>query len=101
VSLYYGWIEAGGIRCCYHGWVFDVSGRCIEQPGEPTGSTFKDRIQLKPYPTRELGGMIWAFMGSGEPPELPNYHFLVRDDGERTFSGYVRECNYIQQLENA
>lgn len=100
-SLDYGWIEAGGIRCCYHGWVFDVNGNCLEQPGEPAGSTFKDRIKLKAYPVRELGGMIWAYMGQGAPPELPNYHFLVRDDGERTFSSYVRECNYIQQVENA
>ena len=100
-SLDYGWIEAGGIRCCYHGWVFDVNGRCLEQPGEPPGSNFKDKITLKAYPARELGGMIWAYMGSGQPPVLPNYHFLVRDDGERNFSGYVRECNYMQQLENA
>ena len=100
-SLDYGWIEAGGIRCCYHGWVFDVTGRCLEQPGEPADSNFKDKIRLKAYTVRELGGMIWAFMGQGEPPELPNYHFLVRDDGEREFSSYVRECNYMQQVENA
>jgi 5,5'-dehydrodivanillate O-demethylase oxygenase subunit len=100
-SLDYGWIEAGGIRCCYHGWVFDVNGRCLEQPGEPPDSVLKDKIKLKAYPVRELGGMIWAYMGTGEPPELPNYHFLMRDDGERDLSGYVRECNYMQQLENA
>jgi 5,5'-dehydrodivanillate O-demethylase len=100
-SLDYGWIEAGGIRCCYHGWVFDVNGRCLEQPAEPPDSAFKDKIKLKAYPVRELGGMIWGYMGTGQPPELPNYHFLVRDDGERDFSGYVRECNYMQQLENA
>ena len=100
-SLDYGWIEAGGIRCCYHGWVFDVTGRCLEQPGEPADSNFKDKIRLKAYTVRELGGMIWAFMGQGEPPELPNYHFLVRDDGERTFTSYIRECNYMQQVENA
>jgi 5,5'-dehydrodivanillate O-demethylase len=100
-SLDYGWIEAGGIRCCYHGWVFDVYGRCLEQPGEPAESNFKDKISLKAYPVRELGGMIWAYMGSVAPPELPNYHFLLRDDGERDFSSYVRECNYMQQLENA
>jgi 5,5'-dehydrodivanillate O-demethylase len=100
-SLDYGWIEGGGIRCCYHGWVFDVQGRCLEQPGEPAGSNFKEKICLKAYPVRELGGMIWAYMGSGDPPELPNYHFLVRDDGERTFSSYVRDCNYMQQVENA
>ena len=51
-SLEYGWIEAGGIRCCYHGWVYDVTGRCIEQPGELAGSNFKDKIKLKAYPTR-------------------------------------------------
>jgi 5,5'-dehydrodivanillate O-demethylase len=100
-SLDYGWIEAGGIRCCYHGWVFDVNGRCLEQPGEPPASGFKEKIWLKAYPVREMGGMLWAYLGSGQPPELPNYHFLVRDDGERSFSGYVRECNYMQQLENA
>jgi len=100
-SLDYGWIEAGGIRCCYHGWVFDVTGRCLEQPGEPADSNFKDKIRLKAYPIRELGGMIWAYMGAGAVPELPNYHFLVRDDGERQFSSYVRDCNYMQQLENA
>jgi 5,5'-dehydrodivanillate O-demethylase len=100
-SLDYGWIEAGGIRCCYHGWVFDVTGRCLEQPGEPADSNFKDKIRLKAYPVRELGGMIWAYMGAGAVPELPNYHFLVRDDGERQFSSYVRDCNYMQQLENA
>ncbi len=100
-SLDYGWIEAGGIRCCYHGWVFDVTGRCLEQPGEPADSNFKDKIRLKAYPVRELGGMIWAYMGQGAAPELPNYHFLLRDDGERVFSSYIRECNYIQQVENA
>lgn len=100
-SLEYGWIEAGGLRCCYHGWVYDVDGRCIEQPGEPPGSDFKNKIKLKSYPVRELGGMIWAYLGTGAPPELNNYHFLMREDGERVYTGYVRECNYLQQLENA
>lgn len=100
-SLEYGWIEGGGVRCCYHGWVYDVNGRCIEQPAEPEGSTFKDKIRLKAYPVREVGGLIWAYMGSGEPPEFPRYDFLVREDGERAYSGYHRECNYLQQLENA
>ena len=49
-SLEYGWIEAGGIRCCYHGWVYDVTGRCIEQPGEPAGSNFKDKDQAQSLP---------------------------------------------------
>src|SRR5262249_55115622 len=56
-------IEAGGIRCCYHGWVFDVNGRCLEQPGELPASSFKDKIRLKAYPVRELGGMLWSYLG--------------------------------------
>jgi 5,5'-dehydrodivanillate O-demethylase oxygenase subunit len=99
-SLEYGWIEGGGLRCCYHGWVFDVGGRCLEQPGEPPGSTFKDKIRLKAYPVRELGGIVWAYMGLGEPPSLPRYDFLVRKDGERTFAGYLRACNFMNQLDN-
>ncbi len=99
-SLEYGWIEAGGIRCCYHGWVFDVTGRCIEQPGEPAGRSFKDKVKLKAYPTREQGGIVWAYMGPGEAPPFPRYDFLVREDGERILSGYLRECNFMNQLDN-
>lgn len=100
-SLEYGWIEGGGLRCCYHGWVYDIHGRCIEQPGEPEGSNFKDKIKLKSYPVREQGGVAFAYMGAGEPPELPNYDFLVREDGERIHHGYFRDVNFLQQLENA
>ncbi len=99
-SLEYGWIEGGGIRCCYHGWVYDVTGRCIEQPGEPAESTFKDKIKLKAYPTHEHGGIVWAYMGPGEPPPFPRYDFLVREDGERTLNSYLRECNFMNQLDN-
>ena len=99
-SLEYGWIEGGGLRCCYHGWVFDVGGRCLEQPGEPPGSAFKEKIRLTAYPVRELGGLVWAYMGAGDPPSLPRYDFLVREDGERTFAGYLRACNFMNQLDN-
>jgi 5,5'-dehydrodivanillate O-demethylase oxygenase subunit len=99
-SLEYGWIEGGGLRCCYHGWVFDVAGRCIEQPGEPEGSNFKDKIKLKARPIREIGGLVFAYMGAGEPPPFPRYDFLLREDGTRTFAGYLRECNFLNQLDN-
>jgi len=62
-SLEYGWIEGGGLRCCYHGWVFDVGGRCIEQPGEPAGSNFKDKVKLRAYPilkSAALCSLIWG-----------------------------------------
>ena len=58
VSLAYGIPEEDGLRCCYHGWMFDRAGRCLEMPGEPASSTFKDRIRITAYPVTELGGLI-------------------------------------------
>ena len=55
-DLSYGRIEDGGLRCLYHGWLFDIGGRCLEQPGEPAGSTFKDRVRQRAYPVQEAGG---------------------------------------------
>ena len=70
VDLSYGRIEDGGLRCLYHGWLFARDGRCLEQPGEPAGSTFKDRIRHTAYPTHEANGLIFAYFGPGElPPE--------------------------------
>src|SRR5215203_2221433 len=57
-DLSYGRVEGGGLRCLYHGWLYDLSGRCIDQPGEPADSTFKDRIRHRAYPCREVGDFI-------------------------------------------
>src|SRR5437764_7957030 len=57
-DLSYGRCEAGGLRCLYHGWLYDAAGRCLEQPGEPAGSTFKDRVRHPAYPCREAGPFI-------------------------------------------
>src|SRR5262245_23648323 len=65
-SLHYGFLEDGCIRCPYHGWKYDAAGRCVEQPFEPPGSTYKDRIQHPAYPVEELGGLLFAYLG---PPE--------------------------------
>src|SRR5580700_8340434 len=62
-SLYYGIPQADGIRCPYHGWKFDRTGACTDQPNEPEGSAFKDKVATAGYPVRELGGMLWAYLG--------------------------------------
>jgi len=101
-SLGYGRVEAGGIRCPFHGWLYDVEGRCLEQPAEPEGSTFKDRVRHLAYPCEELGGLIFAYMGPPEKvPLLPRYEFLVREDGTRTTSFYPINSNYLQNVEGA
>jgi phenylpropionate dioxygenase-like ring-hydroxylating dioxygenase large terminal subunit len=91
-SLYYGKVDDDGIRCCYHGWQFDVEGHCLDQPCEPGGGVGKDRIRQPWYPLEERYGMVFAYMG---PPEkksvLPHWDVLEHlDDGESIFvHGYT------------
>ena len=57
-SLEFGHIEDGGLRCCYHGWLYDVDGRVLEQPGEPPDSSFKERLSQRAYKVQELAGIV-------------------------------------------
>jgi phenylpropionate dioxygenase-like ring-hydroxylating dioxygenase large terminal subunit len=94
-SLEFGLIGEKGIRCCYHGWLFDVDGTILETPGEPADSTLKDRLFHGAYPVHENVGLVFAYMG---PPEkrpafprldtydLPGYKLIAR-------APTVWECN--------
>jgi phenylpropionate dioxygenase-like ring-hydroxylating dioxygenase large terminal subunit len=95
-DLSYGRLEDGGLRCIYHGWLYDVSGRCLEQPGEPAGSTFHERIGQTAYPCVEVGGLIMTYMGPGEPPLVPHYEFFAAPEGYRVTSKVFQDCNYLQ-----
>jgi phenylpropionate dioxygenase-like ring-hydroxylating dioxygenase large terminal subunit len=101
-SLGYGRLEDGGIRCPFHGWLYDIHGRCLQQPTEPVGSTFKDKIQHLSYPCEELGGLVFAYMGPPQlKPLLPRYEVLVREDGTRQADYYPINSNWLQNLEGA
>jgi phenylpropionate dioxygenase-like ring-hydroxylating dioxygenase large terminal subunit len=95
-DLSYGRVEDGGLRCLYHGWLFDISGQCLEQPGEPVGSNFKEKVRQTSYPVQEKAGMLFAYMGPGEPPLLPNYSFLRGPDENSYVCKYLHNCNYLQ-----
>src|ERR671933_599439 len=70
-SLFFGRNEEAGIRCVYHGWKFAVDGTCVDMPNEPAESDFKHKVQAVAYPTRERGGIVWAYLGpESNPPEL-------------------------------
>ncbi|WLA52195.1 Rieske 2Fe-2S domain-containing protein [Bradyrhizobium elkanii] len=110
-TLYYGKVEEDGIRCCYHGWKFDTEGRCLEQPCEPDGGLFKDKVRQPWYPVQERYGLIFAYMGPAEKrPVLPRYECLENmDDGEfveaddSSIGGggpVVIPCNWLQHFEN-
>ena len=76
-TLYYGKVEDQGIRCCYHGWLFDVQGRCLEQPCEPDGGVHKGQVRQPWYPLEERYGLVFAYMGPlSQMPALPRYDVL-------------------------
>src|SRR5665213_1488847 len=76
-TLYYGKVEERGIRCCYHGWLFDVEGNCLDQPCEPEGGVHRDKARQPWYPVQELYGIVFAYLGPPEKqPALPRYDIL-------------------------
>ena len=110
-TLHYGKTEERGIRCCYHGWLFDVEGHCLEQPCEPEGGRNRHRIRQPWYPVLERYGLVFAYMGPpGKKPSLPAYECLeVMDEGEfveaddTSLGGggpAVIPCNWLQHFEN-
>lgn len=100
VSLWFGRNEKGGIRCPYHGWKFDVTGKCLEIPSEPPDSRFRDEISLTSYPCVERGGIIWTYMGPPEEqPPPPAFEWATVPANQRYHSKRLEECNYLQALE--
>lgn len=100
-SLAYGIPTPEGIRCPYHGWAFDASGACVDQPNEPAGSTFKDKVDHPGYPVAEFAGLLYAYLGEGQPPVLPRYDGYVAERTIRTIATAVIPCNWLQIMENS
>jgi phenylpropionate dioxygenase-like ring-hydroxylating dioxygenase large terminal subunit len=99
-SLFYGRNEEGGIRCTYHGWKFDVTGRCLDMPNELPESRAKERLRHTAYPACEQGGAIWIYMGpENPPPPLPGLEWIALADNQRYASKRVQHCNWLQALE--
>lgn len=98
-DLSYGRLEDGGLRCIYHGWLYDVSGKCLEQPGEPNGGENRHLVCQPSFPCQEVGGIVFTYLGPGEPPLLPKYEFLHVPDDQRFVSKIHHQCNYLQSNE--
>jgi 5,5'-dehydrodivanillate O-demethylase len=96
-QLSVGFVEAGDIRCLYHGWKFDGSGQCVEQPAE--NSEFAAKVRIPSYPTREHIGLIFAYFGAGEPPPFPPFPGFA--DGALIETNIdLFKCNFFQSWEN-
>jgi phenylpropionate dioxygenase-like ring-hydroxylating dioxygenase large terminal subunit len=99
-SLFLGRNEENGLRCVYHGWKFDVEGRCVDMPNEPLDSRFKEKVLLQSYPTSELGGVIWAYMGPRAKMPDPVGMEWTRAPEEHRFISQTHEyCNFLQCVE--
>lgn len=92
-----------GLRCAYHGWYFDNTGRCISQPFEDRvgPGTFKDQIHITAYPVQELSGLIFAYMGPLPAPELPRWDAFVDPKYNHAVTITYLPCNYLQCMENS
>jgi phthalate 4,5-dioxygenase len=102
-SLEYGDIEDGGIRCPYHGWLFNVHGQCLEMPAEPKASKFPEKAKHLSYPVQEQGGLIFAYLGPDQanPPPLPKYKALADSAGQRSLEATrVYDYNWFNFIEN-
>lgn len=100
-SLHDGIPTEDGLRCPYHGWLFDSTGQCIDQPNEPESSKFKERVKIKAYQVEELGGFIFAYMGPLPAPLLPRYDGFVVDNAIRMIGWALVPSNWLQIMENS
>jgi len=100
-DLSYGRVENGGLRCLYHGWLFDIHGKCLDQPAEPKDKKFCHKVRHVAYPVQEKGGAIWAYLGKGEPPLIPDFEFLMGPEENRLTFRVIQTCNWLQGLESS
>jgi phthalate 4,5-dioxygenase len=99
--LFFGRNEECGLRCIYHGWKFDIHGRCVDIPNLAQGNaSLKDRVSIKAYPTREAGGVVWIYMGAAEHMgELPQFEWMRVPATHRSVASWLQETNWLQGVE--
>jgi 5,5'-dehydrodivanillate O-demethylase len=100
VAMDFGRVENDCIRCPYHGWLYDRSGQCLEQPAEPDGSSFKEKVRLASYRTQECSGLVFAYMGPEPAPLLPLYDVLRWDDGVKEILQQPVQTSWFNHVEN-
>ena len=100
LALDYGRVEGDCIRCPYHGWLYDETGQCLEQPAEPEGSSFKEKVKLTSYKTQEFSGIVWGYLGPDPAPLLPLFDVLRMTDGVKDVTVQNVNANWFNHVEN-
>jgi phthalate 4,5-dioxygenase oxygenase subunit len=99
-SLFFGRNEESGLRCVYHGWKYDVDGRCVDIPNAPEGDTFKNKVKIVSYPVVEAGDLVWAYMGPADKrPPFPEFEWTSLPKSHRYITKFRLECNWLQATE--
>ncbi len=100
-SMYFGRNEASGIRCPYHGWKFDLTGKCVDMPSEPSHSTFASKVRARAYPCRDVNHMVWIYMGrAATPPPFPDYEVnTLPADHVAEPNVMMEQANWMQNME--
>jgi 5,5'-dehydrodivanillate O-demethylase len=94
-----GIVENDCIRCYYHGWTFDETGQCVAQPAEGARS-FAHKVKIRAYPIRQWLGIVFAYLGDGEPPAFHEID-LYSGPGHLAVWSYIRNCNIFNTMDNA
>jgi 5,5'-dehydrodivanillate O-demethylase len=100
LALDYGRVEGDCLRCPYHGWLYDANGQCLEQPAEPEGSGFKEKVKLQTYPVQELSGLVFGYLGPLPAPLLPQYDVLLMEEGVKEVQVQTIHANFFNHVEN-
>jgi phenylpropionate dioxygenase-like ring-hydroxylating dioxygenase large terminal subunit len=102
-NLFFGRNEDCGIRCIYHGWKYDVDGKCVDMPNVAPGSGYHGKMSIKAYPTREFGNLVWAYLGlhSRMPDDVPQLEFGILPPSHRYVTKRLQQCNWAQSMEGA
>ncbi len=104
MSMIYGVPEEQGLRCAYHGWLFDEAGRCLEQPyeeAEDPDGRFREKVCIKAYPVQEMAGLLFAYLGPRPAPLLPRWDVYTMEGMVRDMGYAVLPCNWLQCQENS
>lgn len=93
-----GWVEGDSIRCRYHGWRYDGSGQCVEQPGED--GSFAGKVKIRAYPVREYLGLVFAYLGDRTAFRLQRYQQFEQPGLLFALPPEIWPCNYYNRLDN-
>lgn len=99
-SLALGIPDEGGLRCAYHGWLYDTGGRAVDMPLEGPSCPLRGKVSVSAYPVEALGGLVFAYLGPEPRPAVPRWDLLVWPNAIRQIGSYTLRCNWLNAVEN-